>query len=357
MPTGVEVFVDEGFATIGVPDREQRAAVLRSILQHTPAALIEKDSRSGPFVLYRIPVGNAEAAGLIDDETETDVPPIYKKDLQFAQKLVDADPKLPGHSRGHGEWRSIPNTITDQAYMAMPTTTGPVTDADLNFVEPKPSNGKIRAELRPNKNVASSVPQPPAYASETAAELQARIRENTINPADYAPQRVPLNERVPAAQGTIASVVNRTPDGPAEPLTGFGVGPNAGRVVEGSPTGDAGPTVLSSPDIIAEQRQEEESPSTGGGTFTAFSVSDPGESESQGLGSPTADPSVESSQNGESESVEQPMDAGEQVDNLDSLTVSQLRALAVERGVDLGGATKKADIIAKLRTAADQKSE
>ncbi|REJ34525.1 MAG: hypothetical protein DIU84_07715 [Bacillota bacterium] len=36
-------------------------------------------------------------------------------------------------------------------------------------------------------------------------------------------------------------------------------------------------------------------------------------------------------------------------DDLEAMTVAQLRALAAERGVDLGQARRKADIIAALR--------
>lgn len=39
--------------------------------------------------------------------------------------------------------------------------------------------------------------------------------------------------------------------------------------------------------------------------------------------------------------------------NLDAMTVSQLKELAAERKVDLGDATKKADIIAALELAAE----
>lgn len=259
MPNGVEVFVSEGFAEISVPDRQKRAEVHRLILEHTPVRLIEKDSRKGKFVVYRIPEGNAREAGLLDEVR--DEPLQYKQDMGYGQALVDADPKTTDKREGgvqHGEYGTILPTVADTAYQAMPTTGGNVHDGDLNFTEPQPNNGKIRAELRPNKPVvdAEAVPQPPAYASETASALQARIRANRPKPNDYAPTHVPREERVPVAQATIAATVDRAPQGPAEPLSGFGIGPNAGRVVEGQPGGEPGPTTVSRPDIITQQRTD-----------------------------------------------------------------------------------------------------
>jgi hypothetical protein len=269
MPQGVETFVDEGFASISVPDTELRAEVLGKILAHTPAALIEKDTRTGRNVVYRIPEGNARAAGLIDGPTDANLG--YKQDTGFSQDLVDADPQVTDRGDSWGEYRTILPTVADTAYQAMPTAPGHgVQDGDLNFTEPTDANGKVRGPLRPNKNVDSNVPQPPAGASTTAAALQAKIRDaRPATPTDLLPTRVPRNETVPHAQATIASVVNRAPEGPSEPATGIGIGPNAGRVVEGQPGGEAGDITLSAPDIITQRRQQDtaiSAPSTTTGT-------------------------------------------------------------------------------------------
>lgn len=269
MPKGIETFVDEGFAEITVADKQLRGEVLNKILEHTPVQLVEKDTRKGRHVVYRIPEGNARAAGLVDDPTEGRIP--LKADQGFAQDLVDADPQIDGRGDSWGEYRTILPTVGGSAYQAMPTAPGNgVQDGNLNGVEPQDANGKIRAELRPNKNVASSVPQPPAGASTTAADLQAKIRASRpVTPSDYAPQRVPLDQRVPSAQGTIAATVDREPSGPAEPPTGFGIGPNAGRVVEGQPGGEAGATTTSAPDIITEQHDADRAVAAPSTTTTA----------------------------------------------------------------------------------------
>lgn len=262
MPKGIEVFLDEGFAEISVADKQQRGEVLNKILEHTPVALVEKDTRKGKYVIYRIPEGNARAAGLIDNPTEGRAP--LKGDMGYAQDLVDADPQVSGRGDSWGDYHTILPTVADTAYQAMPTTGYNVHDGDLNGVEPQPANGKIRAELRPNKPV-DTAPERPAGATLSASELQTRIRENTPNPVDYAPSRVPLDQRVPVAQATIAATVDREPTGPAEPAVGIAVGPNAGRVVEGQPGGEAGATTLSTPDIITEQHEADrqvQAPST-----------------------------------------------------------------------------------------------
>lgn len=51
--------------------------------------------------------------------------------------------------------------------------------------------------------------------------------------------------------------------------------------------------------------------------------------------------------------VEETVDADDDTD-LKKLNVEQLKALAAERGVDLGDATKRADIIAALELAAGE---
>jgi len=44
-------------------------------------------------------------------------------------------------------------------------------------------------------------------------------------------------------------------------------------------------------------------------------------------------------------------------DNLDEMTIPELRAIAQENGIDLGGLTKKADIIETIRASMGQSTE
>lgn len=184
MPEGIAVEVDNGFAVIA-PVAQKRNEVLTALLANTPVGLIEKLTRSGPGVQYRVPEGNARLAGLLDDP---DGVPVDRADLHFAQELVDSDPNA--HDSGH--WHHQQITVKGNAYVAGRNG----------------ANGAIQGPLRPNKPVADA-PGRPAGATLSAAELQARVRANTPNPADYAPQRsTPRPLRAPGGQATIATVVS-----------------------------------------------------------------------------------------------------------------------------------------------------
>jgi hypothetical protein len=321
MPTGVEVFIEDGFAEITVPDRKKRAEVLNAILEHTPVALVEKDTRKGKYVIYRIPVGNAEEAGLVDGAVEGVVP--LKADTGMAQDLVDADPRVSGRGGQHGEFRTITPSVVEHGYQAMPTASGHgVQDGDLNFVEPQDANGIIRQPLRPGKPV-DSAPDRPAGATLSASELQKRVRAHTINPVDYAPTHVPLDQRVPSAQGTIAATVNRAPLDPSEPASGIGIGPNAGRVEPSE--GDAPETPLS-PSVSNVDHLE-----TPDGDWA--NIEDAPAEDPDDLDASDAPRILVPDENDEPT-----MD----------WVIADMRKYAEDHGIDLEGATKKADILAKI---------
>lgn len=186
MPQGVAVFVEHGFATIDFIDTSLRGQGLATLLEHTPAGLVEKMTRSGPRVLYRVPEGNARDAGLLDEVSQTDVPFADKVDLGFAQALVDADPNA--YDENH--WHAPLHTVEGHSYVAGRDG----------------ANAVITGPLRPNQPVADA-PEVPPIADIGSAELQARIRENTIVPADYAATGAPREHHAPAGQATIATVI------------------------------------------------------------------------------------------------------------------------------------------------------
>lgn len=191
MPKGINVFVEDGLATIDFADKRKRGPGLAALLDNTPPELIEKMTRSGPRTLYRVPEGNARLAGLLDAPSEGTY--LDRDDLGFAAALVAADPNA-----NPGKFHHPVKTVRTQAYGNSGVITGP---------------------LRPNQPVADDVPAPPNGAKIGAADLQEKVRANTPRPADYAPQRVPEDQRVPAAQGTVAAVVDRTPQGDPGPTT------------------------------------------------------------------------------------------------------------------------------------------
>lgn len=186
MPQGVAVFVEHGLATIDFIDTSLKGRGVAALLEHTPPDLVEKMTRSGPRVLYRVPEGNARAAGLLDEVSQTDVPFLDRADLGFAQALVEADPNAGGESHWHAP---------------LPTVDGHTYVAGRGG-----ANGAISGPLHPNKPVADA-PEVPPIADLGSAELQERIRENTPAPADYAPTGAPQEHHAPGGQATIATVI------------------------------------------------------------------------------------------------------------------------------------------------------
>lgn len=66
MPKGVEVLVDDGFATIDFTDRALRGPGLARLIAVGGPETIETLTLTGPRRLYRVPEGNAREAGLLD---------------------------------------------------------------------------------------------------------------------------------------------------------------------------------------------------------------------------------------------------------------------------------------------------
>lgn len=191
MPKGVEVLVEDGFATIDFVDRKLRGPGVAALLEHTPAELIEKLTRSGPRVQYRVPEGNASAAGLLDKASTVDSLP-NKVDLGHGRRLVEADP----NAHGEDHWHHQQITVAGNAY---------VNGRDG-------ANGAIQGPLRPNKPVADPPPVPPGAAA-GPAELQAKARAASPSPADYAPSKAPRERHAPGGQATIATVVTNAAGG------------------------------------------------------------------------------------------------------------------------------------------------
>lgn len=73
MPAGIEVVVEEGFATIDFVDGTLRGPGLAKLLEvGTPPEAIEKLTREGPRAVYVVPEGNAREAGLLDEVDDDD---------------------------------------------------------------------------------------------------------------------------------------------------------------------------------------------------------------------------------------------------------------------------------------------
>lgn len=66
MPKGVEVEVGDGFATVDFVDRALKGPALARLHRIGGPDTVEVLTREGPRRKYRVPEGNARAAGLID---------------------------------------------------------------------------------------------------------------------------------------------------------------------------------------------------------------------------------------------------------------------------------------------------
>ena len=94
MPAGVEVIVDEGFATIDFVDRKLRGPGVTKLLEVGGPETIEKLT-GGMRPVYRVPEGNAREAGLLDDGGPDGEPSTEWKLAQL--KAYAADKGLDAH--------------------------------------------------------------------------------------------------------------------------------------------------------------------------------------------------------------------------------------------------------------------
>lgn len=186
MPEGIAVEIENGFATIA-PDADKINEVLVALLGTTPPEMIEQNTRSGPSVQYIVPEGNAREAGLIDEQSLSK-PVLDQVDLGPAQALVDADP----NAQGETHWHNPQINVAENAYVAGRDGANGILSGPLSVAPP-----------------ATEVPAGIPAAEETIVELRDRIKNNTIQPADYAPKRsTPVGNRVSSGnKATIATVV------------------------------------------------------------------------------------------------------------------------------------------------------
>lgn len=69
MPAGIEVEIDNGFATLDFVNKSLRGPALAKLIEEGGPGVVETITREGPRRKYRVPEGNAAAAGLIDGST------------------------------------------------------------------------------------------------------------------------------------------------------------------------------------------------------------------------------------------------------------------------------------------------
>lgn len=104
MPEGIIATVDGGFATVDFVDTALRGPSLQKLLDIGGPGTIETITRQGPRRKYRVPLGNAEEAGLVDG---TEIGRVHSAghDTGAAEALTGADPNLPGRENG-ADWHT-----------------------------------------------------------------------------------------------------------------------------------------------------------------------------------------------------------------------------------------------------------
>lgn len=95
MPEGIEVEIDNGFATLDFVDKSLRGPALAKLIEDGGPDVVETITREGPRRKYRVPEGNAAAAGLIDGSTPVEPNKSAGQDTGAADALASAQSTGP----------------------------------------------------------------------------------------------------------------------------------------------------------------------------------------------------------------------------------------------------------------------
>ncbi|KAB7761183.1 hypothetical protein [Mycolicibacterium mucogenicum] len=161
MPAGVEVVVDEGFATIDFVDATLRGPGLAKLLEIGGPETIEPLTREkgAERKLYRVPEGNAREAGLLD---AFDGP-----DVDEGTGVENHGTELPADGQLHDV--SLPGVEPET----------PLAQVEQEFPEGEPSEDWHLAELKAYANSKGI----DAHELRTKAKVLALINGQGDNPA------------------------------------------------------------------------------------------------------------------------------------------------------------------------------
>ncbi|AKF14584.1 hypothetical protein AVJ28_gp15 [Mycobacterium phage Baee] len=104
MPTGIIATVDDGYATVDFVNPALRGPGLKAVIDIAGPHAIETITRKGPRRQYKMLVGNAQAAGLLDGDEPGRVR-TAGPDLGAAAALVAADPNVNAGA-DHADWHT-----------------------------------------------------------------------------------------------------------------------------------------------------------------------------------------------------------------------------------------------------------
>lgn len=131
MPEGIVATVDDGFATLDFVDVSLRGPSLRALIDIGGAESIETITRVGPRRMYRVPVGNAVQAGLIDGN-EGPAVRSAGHDTGAAAALKAADPNTNPGPDGANWHHPVDQYTSANAYV------GTTSAADERALAPPP---------------------------------------------------------------------------------------------------------------------------------------------------------------------------------------------------------------------------
>lgn len=144
MPKGVETYVDGGgFAVVDFVDPSLRGSGLAKLIEIGGPESVETITRDGPRRKYRVPEGNANEAGLIDNASSVDATASgdvgYAAHLAAQSRAVPGNPGLAAHSRGANDAGPVEQSdvlgnqsvSTTESQTAAPATDAAPLHADL----------------------------------------------------------------------------------------------------------------------------------------------------------------------------------------------------------------------------------
>lgn len=129
MPKGVETFVEGGFATVDFVDPNLKGAALAKLIEIGGPESVEVITRDGPRRKYRVPEGNADAAGLVDTASSVDTTATgdagHAEALATASPAVVNSPGLAATSRGANDAGPVAQTdvVSNQSILTTASET------------------------------------------------------------------------------------------------------------------------------------------------------------------------------------------------------------------------------------------
>lgn len=152
MPAGIIAHVENGDAILEFVDRSLKGPALEALLDIGGPGSIKVDTRTGPRRRYIVPVGNAEAADLLDGD---EVAPLKTAGVGTGASaaLVAADPNAPGNG---DDWHTpVEANSSEHAYVGTTKPTGQsgvqfsqFPDSGTGGLNPAPTHADIIKHVR-----------------------------------------------------------------------------------------------------------------------------------------------------------------------------------------------------------------